>query len=100
LEIGSKGELIPRSKFRWEPFNLHSQFYMVFGKKKNVIIKILFASSFSLVWQLSLEIFLPNSHLDKRKKKENRSSFLFIPVGREIQGAKLSRFLGVSRGNI
>jgi hypothetical protein len=40
LEIGSKGELIPRSKLRWEPFNLHSQYYMVFGK--SVIIKILF----------------------------------------------------------
>ncbi|KZR99347.1 Uncharacterized protein APZ42_004816 [Daphnia magna] len=32
LEIGSKGELMPRSKLRWEPFNLRSQYYMVFGE--------------------------------------------------------------------
>ncbi|KAI9562716.1 hypothetical protein GHT06_010170 [Daphnia sinensis] len=31
LEIGGKGELVPRSKLRWEPFNMHSQYYMVFG---------------------------------------------------------------------
>ena len=35
LEIGTKGELIPRSKLRWEPFNLHSQYYMVFGESTN-----------------------------------------------------------------
>jgi hypothetical protein len=43
LEIGSKGELIARSKLSWEtqPFNLHSQYYMVFGR--SFIIKILFS---------------------------------------------------------
>jgi hypothetical protein len=46
LEIGNKGELIPRSKLSWEtqPFNLHSQFYMVFGR--SFIIKILFPPPF------------------------------------------------------
>nr|CAH0103200.1 unnamed protein product [Daphnia galeata] len=38
LEIGSKGELIPRSKLRWEPFNLHSQYYMTHYRGHHIAV--------------------------------------------------------------
>ncbi|XP_046449417.1 neuroligin-4, Y-linked-like [Daphnia pulex] len=50
LEIGSKGELMPRSKLRWEPFNLHSQYYMVFGKQQHAHLKTHYRGHQIAVW--------------------------------------------------
>lgn len=51
LEIGSKGELVPRSRIRWEPFNLRSQYYIVFTGK---FLFFIFIPHFSSSWFIIL----------------------------------------------
>jgi hypothetical protein len=91
LEIGSKGELIARSKLSWEtqPFNLHSQYYMVFGR--SFIIKILFSPPLPA----SLHIYFFSSSSIRR-------SFLYpCRMAVECSSSRVEGTLlpGVSRGN-
>ncbi|KZR99348.1 putative Neuroligin-1, partial [Daphnia magna] len=64
LEIGSKGELMPRSKLRWEPFNLRSQYYMVFGmqqQQQHAQLKTHYRGHPIAVWlQLIPQLHQPN----------------------------------------
>ena len=59
LEIGSKGELIPR-KLRWEPFNLHSQFYTTLGELSFSAILFIFKNSLCRIVKPPLRRFHGN----------------------------------------
>ncbi|XP_057367984.1 neuroligin-1-like [Daphnia carinata] len=77
LEIGSKGELMPRSKLRWEPFNLHSQYYMVFGmqqQQQHAQLKTHYRGHAIAVWlQLIPQLHQPNDNTNAEMSANHHS---------------------------
>lgn len=94
MEIGSKGELMPRSKIRWEPFNLHSQYYMVFAGNINLLTRPSLPDKSLQIYRYAPIDFI--FYLKERERNESlgcEKCLMYCQRERETPGGLLFKFL-------